>query len=51
VRKSHFKGGRSAKGFRKLKAKSQLPVLRAALTAHRAKAMINGVVAQEKHAA
>jgi transposase-like protein len=41
----------AAKGFRKLKAKGQLPVLRAALAAHRAKAMINGVVAQEKRAA
>jgi transposase-like protein len=41
----------AAKGFRKLKAKSQLPVLRAALAAHHAKTMINRVVAQEKHAA
>ena len=41
----------AAKGFRKLKAKSQLPMLRTALTAHRAKTTVNGAVAQENHAA
>ncbi len=41
----------AAKGFRKLKAKGQLPVLRAALAAHRAKTTANEAVAQEKHAA
>ncbi len=41
----------AAKGFRKLKAKSQLPLLRAALAAHRAKTTTDGVVAHEKRAA
>ena len=41
----------AAKGFRKLKAKSQLPLLRAALAAHRAKTMTDGAVAHEKRAA
>jgi putative transposase len=41
----------AAKGFRKLKAKSQLPLLRAALVAHRAKTITDSAVAQEKRAA
>ncbi|MBA2305304.1 MAG: IS256 family transposase [Acidobacteria bacterium] len=41
----------AAKGFRKLKAKSQLPLLRAALAAHRAKTITDGAVAQETRAA
>jgi putative transposase len=41
----------AAQGFRKLKAKSQLPLLRAALATHRAKTMTDGVVAQETRAA
>ena len=41
----------ASKGFRRLKAKSQLPALRAALAAHRAKAMITSSVAQQSRAA
>jgi transposase-like protein len=41
----------AAKGFRRLKAKGQLPALRAALAAHRAKAMITSSVAQQHRAA
>jgi putative transposase len=41
----------AAKGFRRLKAHKQLPLLRAALTAHRAKAASAGSVAEEARAA
>jgi hypothetical protein len=41
----------AAKGFRRLKAKSQLPLLRAALLAHRRKAAAVNAVAQETRAA
>ena len=41
----------AAKGFRRLKAKGQLPALRAALAAHRARTMTAGSVAQEVRAA
>ena len=41
----------AAKGFRRLKAKGQLPSLRAALAAHRAKTTITGTVAQRPRAA
>jgi putative transposase len=37
----------AAKGFRRLKAKSQLPALRAALIAHRAKATTNAPIAPQ----
>ena len=41
----------ATKGFRRLKAKSQLPLLRAALLAHRQKAAAVNAVAQETRAA
>jgi transposase-like protein len=41
----------AAKGFRRLKAKRHLPALRAALTAHRAKARANAPIAQQPRAA
>ena len=41
----------AAKGFRRLKAKSQLPQLRAALLAHRQKAAAAAAVAQAARAA
>jgi hypothetical protein len=41
----------AAKGFRRLKAKRHLPALRAALTAHRAKARANAPIAQQTRAA
>src|ERR687885_469990 len=41
----------AAKGFRRLKAKRHLPALRAALTAHRAKATTNTPIAQKQRAA
>jgi len=41
----------AAKGFRRLKAKSQLPQLRAALLAHRQKAAAAAAIAQAAHAA
>jgi putative transposase len=41
----------ASKGFRRLKAKSQLPALRAALTAHRAKTTPTSSVAQQPRAA
>ena len=41
----------AAKGFRRLKAKSQLPALRAALMVHRAKARVAGSVAHQPRAA
>jgi putative transposase len=41
----------AAKGFRRLKAKGQLPLLRAALIAHRQKAAAVNAVAQETRAA
>jgi putative transposase len=41
----------AAKGFRRLKAKGQLPARRAALAAHRARTMTAGSVAQEVRAA
>ena len=41
----------AAEDFRRLKAHKQLPLLRAALTAHRAKAASAGSVAEEARAA
>jgi putative transposase len=41
----------ASKGFRRLKAKSQLPALRAALAAHRAKTTPTSSVAQQPRAA
>ena len=41
----------AAEGSRRLKAKAQLPALRAALIAHRAKAKTTGPVAQQSRAA
>jgi putative transposase len=41
----------AAKGFRRLKAKAQLPALRAALIAHRAKARTSAPIAQQARAA
>jgi hypothetical protein len=41
----------AAKGFRRLKAKAQVPALRAALIAHRAKARTSAPIAQQARAA
>ena len=41
----------AAKGFRRLKARKQLPILRAALTAHQAKNATNATLEQETRAA
>ena len=41
----------AAKGFRRLKAKGQLPALRAALIAHRAKAATKAPIAPQSRAA
>jgi hypothetical protein len=41
----------ASKGFRKLKAHKQLPILRAALTAHHEKTSNDGVLANEVKAA
>lgn len=41
----------ATKGFRRLKAKGQLPALRAALIAHRAMATANAPIAQQPRAA